>query len=552
MTDASTDSLPETFKPLLAKLIERQDEGKQAGEVPQLGATHPQEGWKTLEQAYLALVDFFRGDAETPLRPDAGQPIQNLSYPLAGCVAALVPHVPAAFVHENRYIREAGFVLYDVMIPAAPQAQLGTYSAAVAESCSQGLADNWSQVRFVASVATRTLFQHADADNHAVREAACCCINELATQVDHQAVIPYVGVLTNSLLACFRDGSWPVRDMACLACGYFVTGMPSSKWGSASFLCVIRFPEECRSLGETLYGLMWNNLHDSIGSVRENAAVALGSLAKVYTQGTDKANLWPDLPTKILEDLASANLSIRKQPADTGEVKSHPNLSNTTVFAVAQSRGVTLDQQKVAKDNDPDSHTDRVMYSCGSLAPRKAGHRLEGAASLLTKGTHPGKGEADTEAYAGHDVSAAGPADEPWFYSDGAVYLIRELAQFDWARESVCGYLKQLPDNLRRKDFAHYYRYWQTVWTEVPAIARFVKLTRRALGKRVFSREALDSLLPYLMDALDCSHQLASEAARDCARELAELYGPRIFSDKADVVPGMLVRLRNEGILPQK
>lgn len=50
------------------------------------------------------------------------------------------------------------------------------------------------------------------ADNHAVREAACACIAELAAKLEHPAVQPFVPTLLDTLLACFRDDSWPVRD----------------------------------------------------------------------------------------------------------------------------------------------------------------------------------------------------------------------------------------------------------------------------------------------------------------------------------------------------
>lgn len=49
-------------------------------------------------------------------------------------------------------------------------------------------------------------------DNHAVREAACACIAELASKLDPAAVKSHVHSLLDTLLACFRDDSWPVRD----------------------------------------------------------------------------------------------------------------------------------------------------------------------------------------------------------------------------------------------------------------------------------------------------------------------------------------------------
>lgn len=51
-----------------------------------------------------------------------------------------------------------------------------------------------------------------ESDNHAVREAACACIAELASKIHPQTVQPHVERLLNTLLVCFQDDSWPVRD----------------------------------------------------------------------------------------------------------------------------------------------------------------------------------------------------------------------------------------------------------------------------------------------------------------------------------------------------
>ena len=70
----------------------------------------------------------------------------------------------------------------------------------------------------------------SQADNHAVREAACHCIAELcskvAQQVDAEPFKPFVAPMLAALLDCFKDASWPVRDCACLACGHFVCSFP--------------------------------------------------------------------------------------------------------------------------------------------------------------------------------------------------------------------------------------------------------------------------------------------------------------------------------------
>ena len=173
--------------------------------------------------------------------------------------------------HENRFVREAGYMLCDAL--AASCAQNGDDVAGGSSNLAQGLSDNWSQVRYAASIATRTVVlspssaredvlsvlvprmllnrhylaqgvqlysretwrlafgergrnvaaahlgavvafyvSQAEADNHAVREATCHCAAELATNLSPDVLEPHVGDLVGALLACFRDESWTVRD----------------------------------------------------------------------------------------------------------------------------------------------------------------------------------------------------------------------------------------------------------------------------------------------------------------------------------------------------
>ena len=72
-----------------------------------------------------------------------------------------------------------------------------------------------------------------DADNHAVREAACQAIAELAVRLgEHEQynkiLMDQIDVLIQALLMCFHDESWPVRDEACLACGILCKCYPEA------------------------------------------------------------------------------------------------------------------------------------------------------------------------------------------------------------------------------------------------------------------------------------------------------------------------------------
>ena len=66
------------------------------------------------------------------------------------------------------------------------------------------------------------------ADNHAVREAACACIAELASKCSEQALDGHWEELLKSLIDCFGDDSWPVRDATAIAAGNFVRSLPQT------------------------------------------------------------------------------------------------------------------------------------------------------------------------------------------------------------------------------------------------------------------------------------------------------------------------------------
>ena len=172
----------------------------------------------------------------------------------------------------------------------------------------------------------RYYVQMADADNHVVREAACQAIAELGTKLGsaspeyHDLLIGHLEMLIQSLLMCFHDESWPVRDEACLACG---------------LLCKA-YPEECRPELNILWERWTEQLTDQIWSVREDAAVALGDALEAYGE---------EFLVKIRELIKKILPAAKDQPAMSQEAyKAHVN--------------------------NMEMHTDSQLYSCGSLAPK--------------------------------------------------------------------------------------------------------------------------------------------------------------------------------------
>ena len=466
---------------------------------------HDTEGWKCLETSFRSLDSIMKGYGTA-----------FHSY----LDADMLSLISTSLRHPNRFIREICQFILGTVCDILSEEEIMDIFKDISSKIGFGLSDNWSQVRYAASVAVRKFVlatpNHKDvilplvlpqmclnryyvaegvrlysqetwriavgvngrewvakcittvvsyyveqskANNHAVREAACSCIAELMAKIDRDAVSPHVPRLLSCLLTCFRDASWPVRDAACLATGR----------------CVLSFPEESREILEKLYKLWFTHLEENIFSVREDSAVALGNAARAYgKEAIDR------IQAKLQEMLPKAKDQI---PEST----SLSNLENVTTFGVAAER--------MNRANDKTTHTDQLMFSCGSLAPK-----LKRGADCCG------------------DYGMSRPA-EAWEASDGSIYLIRELASV--SPESVIQFMGTLAELGELTHFPHYVTLHETLWKCLPDIAS-------SLGKAEFKKH-LESFLPSLFRDLQCGHQLCEVSAGKCIAKIQTLIGPGIF-----------------------
>ena len=316
----------------------------------------------------------------------------------------------------------------------------------------------------------RYYIQMCDADNHAVREAACQAIAELAVKIgtneQYQNVVldeRQIQNLISALLMCFYDESWPVRDEACLAC---------------AILCKA-FPQACHA--EVFHKNLWERfteqLTDQIWSVRENAAVAMGDVLEAYGN-----EILPKVQTLIKKLLPSA----KEQPVMSAkEFKAHVN--------------------------DLKQHTDNQLYSCGSLAPklRKGGAGRIGCTNC------------------GIDRPKA-----PWEATDGCIYLIREYVirrtihgtTIPISDDELIPLCTELADVCRVRHFPQSDEMRATLWKCLPLIAA-------TLGQQRFKNQYLEIFMDLLFCNLESSSasQLSHHAAGQCAEELALLIGMNMF-----------------------
>ncbi|CAG9464545.1 unnamed protein product [Pedinophyceae sp. YPF-701] len=470
---------------------------------------HGTEGWKCLETSCRALQGLMEG-CGNQYHPYLTQYMRNLVY--------------RTLHHPNRFVRETGHFAVKAMSETLTGDELRPLAKEFALRIGDGLSDNWSQVRFAASVGCRSfmlacpddlrqelfplLLPHmclnryyvaegvrlysqetwrlvmgergreevarciaevvayyvaqSKANNHAVREAACACMAELMSKIDKGATGPHAATMLRTLVNCFKDASWPVRDAACNACG----------------LCVLACPEESREVLDELYDLWFAHLWDNIPTVREDSAVALGRCLRAYG---DEAR------ERIVPRLAEMLPSAFQQPHDSAK---YGGLSNVTQFGVAQ-------EARRARANDKDLHTDQQMFSCGSLAPK-----LQRGGGCMDHGFARDK--------------------EPWEATDGSIYLLRELAAAypDAANE----FLPTVADLAALDSFVHCFNLWDTIWKQIPAIADH-------LGKRRF-KPHVAALVGPAFRALSCGRPLTEAHAAQAIGHMRDMLGPNIFAGR--------------------
>ena len=440
--------------------------------------------------------------------------------------------------HTNRFVRETGYMVCGALVSIHPldeaaenKGQIWTVGQRFANALETGLADNWSQVRMAACCATRAFLlgipesgrnefypqilpplclnryyiaegvrlhcqatwrmlfsvsgvtaveQHlptivpfyvkqAEADNHAVREAACACIAELATKVGTDPVKVYVPDLIQGLLVCFEDDSWPVRDAACTACGNFVSA----------------FASECESYISRLMPLFYMNLEDNIPSVRHGAAIAITSVVRAYS-----ATLLPDVLNKLSDLLDSVN----DQEDDS---KLFSDLSKKpAVFGVAMA-------------DDP-AHTNQVMYSCGSLAPKMG----------RGGGKAPGAGGCS----ASHHFKRPS---QPWERTDGGVRLVMELSDLQEAKSEILNLVPKVSNATRKRNFEHHLNMLETIYKVLPTICR--RLTKNKI--KPFINDFLDGLYYGLKSDMN----LLRAASVECLQSLSLLLGPNILGGRIEM-----------------
>jgi len=481
------------------------------------------EGWRSLETSMGALEAMMQGcgAAFTP-RIDS----------------AMIDLLAECSKHTNRFVREYAFFAFKNAFEVCEhEVFLAAVAPRTVDVIAAGIADNWSQVRYAGSTAARAFMEKAgeeksrffpqllglmclnrhyvaegvrlysqdtwrivcgpqggarllvahfdsvidayvraaEAPNHAVREAGCHCIAELAGRVagTPQEPTPYreaftpprIQRLLETLLVSFQDESWPVRDVASTAVGKFV----------------VAFPTECLPFRAKLVDLWFDQMADNIPSLRQNAASGLASAVGVWTE-----DLWDE----VLATLKSTLPSVLQQPENS---QIFTDYTPSGPFSVPRTKPASL-EDKV----DP-AFANQTMYSCGSAAPKtfKRRSRVKDSGCMNCSNDQP---------------------KQLWEASEGMIYLLVELASLlakdpsppaQARKDGLAALLPSLVSAFECSQYRHHHLLKQRTCERLPVLTQ-------SLGF-----EAVKPEFPALLRVTgECAAQGSHHALQESAREL--------------------------------
>ena len=482
---------------------------------------HESEGWIPLEKTLKRMQGMLTSNTTGRMGPfvagsvniKANDEVHMSSEELLQLINKILPLME----HDNRFVREGCFGVLELALVATNGPLPSDNGSQITKQLFKGLSDNWSQVRFRATHCTLAFSQYISrhdiksyevdvllpsiclnryyiaegvrevtqkvwvalvgqngrsviasspekfvqhyvqqlkVKNHAVREAACHCIAELVVKIDFESVQPHVTLLISSLFDSFEDPSWPVRDAACL---------------SASRMLEAGFNIEL-DLAMVLYKYFKQQSKDSVPTVRRNAGVAL-------------AMFYKSVPTErgtVLTDLHQMLLRIKDQP----ESPQPKQLRNVTEFGVAMQ----------AHSNNLSAHSNKPMYSCGSMSPGPSTARVLGTGCSACNDMPRTEGE-------------------PWFQSDAALHAIGSIYPIVMNNppDQFVSLLESIVITITKTSFIQYPSYWKTTCEVLLAILRVHPDIKSADWMIRLKND-------FVVKAVESPVQLTSAAAESCLR----------------------------------
>ncbi|PSN56963.1 hypothetical protein C0J52_10867 [Blattella germanica] len=446
--------------------------GRNSAEAAQI--FHDTAGWKNLETSMKCLQAMIDGCGAN-FQPFVDDELLNLIF--------------TTLTHTNRFVRETGYYVCASLVSCGNMDEdiegrdsisevnpIYTYGHEFNKHLAKGLADNWSQVRLAASVASRKFLMSLPDDKarevfypellprmclnrYYVAEGVRIYSQETWRQVTGTAgkdlVQKYISYTVDYYIQATESDNHAVREAAC-AC---IAELASKILPQAVRLFVERVALP------SLYPMFFRNLEDPIPSVRQGAASSLANVVRAYGQ---------EALVVVMEKVTTGLKDVRSQPAES---EKYPDMDlGQATFGVV----------KRLRDNDLELHSDKQMYSCGSLAPKM------------------GRGGCS-------DHKFRRPS-QPWEMADGCVYLLSELSQITDLSRTVFNALPLVSEACHYRHYAHHVVFLETVCKQLPLLAKGV-------GKKIF-KSIVEEFLDPIFYALECENALTSSAASQCLNQI--------------------------------
>eukprot|EP01138_Halocafeteria_seosinensis_P007700 gb/GECG01007868.1/.p1 GENE.gb/GECG01007868.1/~~gb/GECG01007868.1/.p1 ORF type:complete len:665 (+),score=73.80 gb/GECG01007868.1/:1-1995(+) len=511
---------------------------------------HDTVGWKAVETAISSIDAMFLGGSvgephRTMLAKKVGEPL-------------LLGLVRFCSCHQNRFVRQRAHESLDKIVRCFADGQCSdpcerdvfptvnlddslayckTMSSLEGDGLSKsvvlsttvailshGLMDNWSQVRYAATQAAKTLLQSDGKQNiekyyeellpkiclnryyvaAGVRNASQALWESLFPPSEGKgakdAIVRHIDAFVQYYSEQADSDNHAVREAACHCISELSLKLPSvplrkhvanllevllqcfddESWPVRDAACeatgkfVEAFPDECKDCCEEKLVPRWRaHLWDNVWSVRKNSAISFKRYLRAYG---DEA-----YPT-VAAILESYLPSVKDQPKESSQ---YSDLSNTSQFSVA----------KHLHESDENRHTNQEVYSCGSLAPK------------LKK---RGGGCMD------HSFSRQ---QQLWEATDGALFLLSEVSEV--YPEKIAEFLPTVVEVSRCRHFYHAMNLQATIWLTMTKIVKSIK--------KEDVKAHLEGLIPEIINCAEGPHKQSAHFATLCLQELARQVGARVL-----------------------
>uniref|UniRef100_A0AAV1V9M5 Uncharacterized protein n=1 Tax=Peronospora matthiolae TaxID=2874970 RepID=A0AAV1V9M5_9STRA len=463
-------------------------------------------GWKALESSLCALKYIIKASGQAFLEKDKTQ-VGDEGHEFVYLTPSLVTLVATkSCFHINRHVRVVGLDTVTVLADIAPvgflEAHRPTVSDILNKCIKRGLEDNWCQVRYAASIAARMfLLKLQDQGRKAYLPILLprLCLNryyiaERVQKYSQESWTMIVGTHGRELVATYAN---EIVD-------YYVE-MTSHCVRESACQCIAELgmkvdPTAIRPHVGRLMQALLICFYDVSNLVRDAACLASAQLVLGFPE--ECRPFLEELYRLWIDHLSDYVWSVREDAAIAlgNVIRAYGKEALDRVVDVTQEYLPLAEKQPAMTQLEYDElmrsekkHLSKQAFSCCSLEPK-----------LFERHEHREK--------------------EPWEYTDGAIYMVRELCSV--APDVAVKYLPQVADIAILRHFPQTAVLQETIWKQLPVMCE-------TLGKKVFKRY-LELFFDPLVFTLQGTNRLATFAARDCVAQISKQIGPSIFLGRLD------------------